>query len=300
MSATTTWCANCCGSGSVVASVKFDMAYAEIREQIAHGEISHKKCDVCGGSGSVSLDKAYYSRDSSVSLGNADTLFRRLGKPKEIHIPVLVDEVWAVFADSSHYVFGAFGIGYVGTRPSNFNIFLDKAGFRISSDEIAEMRPPCTLKQGFGPPNRVLGRGATPAEALADARAQVPAGADILAEQVVDDGQSRTIESEEPALDAAWKTARSRLPADAVVEEEKVVDNGGRGGRVAVWGINSGRITTTLSQRIPRNAKLAATGSYKKFLFWIKEDREWFVPVKVQIKFHTPVKCSATFYFQRR
>lgn len=292
MSGTT--CSNCGGSGSVVASIKFNISYRDIRDQIGHGETSYKTCDVCGGSGSVSLDKASYSHDPDVSLRNADNLFRRLGKPTQIHIPTQVDEVWVVFSDGSRYVFGAFGIGYAGTRPSNFKIFLDKAGFDISSHEIEEMQAPCTLKQGFSAPKRVLGTGVTVAEAEAAARAGVPAGAELIAVQVVDDGTSRTIESGGRTLDDAWKTARRRLPADGVVEEEKVIDTGGRGGRTSAWGANFGRTSSKLRQRMPPNADVAKS-SYKKLLFWVKEENEWFVPAKVQIKFRTPVKCSATF-----
>ena len=101
----------------------------------------------------------------------------------------------------------------------------------------------------------------------AAARAQVPPGADIVAEQLVDDGQSRGVESEEPTLDEAHKSARRRLPADAVVEEEKVVDSGDRGGSVAAWGINASRTKAKLTTGIPPSAKLAMNGSYRKLLF---------------------------------
>ncbi|MBU0494408.1 MAG: hypothetical protein KKB13_21370, partial [Chloroflexi bacterium] len=128
-------CGHCHGSGQEWQSVDLNT-----------GQVQYRTCSVCGGSGSVSVDRAYFSQYPDVSLRNALDLMQRHGQPVEICITD--DDVRVLFGNGSRYVLGGFTVGYRGTGPDFAKRFLDAAGFDVSMDDIAGMKPPVTLTAG--------------------------------------------------------------------------------------------------------------------------------------------------------
>ena len=132
-------CGQCHGSGKQRSIVYLDT-----------GETEYRTCTVCGGTGSVSVDREYYTRYPDVSLRNALSLIERLGKPVEVAVAEN-DDVQVVFPGGTRVVLGGFAVGYRGTGPDFFKRLLDVAGFDISIDEIAAMKAPVVIGAGQRP-----------------------------------------------------------------------------------------------------------------------------------------------------
>jgi hypothetical protein len=111
---------------------------------LGSGEVQYKTCTVCGGTGKVSIDRSCFTNYPDKSLEIARKLIKLHGRPIEICI-VANHDIRVIFNDGSRYILGGFTVGYYGTGPDYTKIFLDIAGFNISIDEIAEMKPPVTL-----------------------------------------------------------------------------------------------------------------------------------------------------------
>ena len=108
------------------------------------GEKKYRTCRVCQGSGKVTAERSHFSDYPDVSLRKAQELMRIHGKPLEIAISD--NDFTLSFKDNTRFILGGFAVGYRGTGPDFAKRFLDEAGFTISLDEIADMKPPLTLQ----------------------------------------------------------------------------------------------------------------------------------------------------------
>jgi len=209
-------CSHCKGSGKEFASMS-----------LVTGEINYRTCSVCGGTGSVDTERSDFTQYPDLSLRKAIDLMEEHGKPAEISIAGNND-FHVLFPDGSRYILGGFTVGYRGTGPDYTKRFLDAAGFNITMDEIAEMKPPITLTAGqpYIAPKTLLFRARTVEEAKKAALDAVPPDAEITALEVVFDGT--TVGKEEQivytTLDDASKMARARLSESAEIQEEKIED----------------------------------------------------------------------------
>lgn len=137
----TVQCFHCLGLGKEVDSVS-----------LTTGEKKYRECSVCHGSGKVSAERSHFSQYPDVSLRKAQELMQIHGKPVEIGITE--NEIMVIFKDNTRFILGGFAVGYKGTGPDYTKRLLDEAGFDLSKDDIAAMKPPITLMPGskFIPP----------------------------------------------------------------------------------------------------------------------------------------------------
>jgi hypothetical protein len=128
-------CLHCLGTGKEFDSVS-----------LTTGEKKYRQCSVCNGSGTVDAERGYFSQYPDVSLSKARELIQIHGKP--IEIGIAKNEITVLFKDNTRFILGGFTVGYKGTGPDFTKRFLDEAGFDISKDDIAAMKPPVNLLQG--------------------------------------------------------------------------------------------------------------------------------------------------------
>ncbi len=210
-------CSHCKGTGKEFASMS-----------LVTGEIKYRTCSVCGGTGSVATERSDFTQYPDLSLRKAIELMEEHGKPAEICIAGNHD-FRVLFPDGSRHVLGGFTVGYRGTGPDYTQRFLDAAGFNITKEEIAEMKPPITLTAGqpYIAPKTLLFRARTVEEAKKAALDSVPPDAEIIALEVVFDGTK--LEKWEKdvytTLDDASQRARSFLSESAEILEEKIEDD---------------------------------------------------------------------------
>jgi hypothetical protein len=181
---------------------------------------------VCNGTGSVAAEKSHFTEYPDLSLQKALQLMQRHGKPVEICIAGDHD-IRVLFTDGSRYILGGFTVGYRGTGPDYTERLLDAAGFNVSIDEIAEMKPPVTLVAGqpYVASETLVFRALTMEEARRTALESIPPDAKIIAFEIVCDGTAlKTVEGEGGSEDAAFRNANGRLPEGAVVEQKEVRD----------------------------------------------------------------------------
>lgn len=211
----TVQCSHCQGTGKVFA-----------RLSLTTGEVEYRPCSVCNGTGSVPVEKGYFTEYPDLSLENALALMRAHGRPVEICISANHD-IRVLFQDGARYILGGFTVGYRGTGPDYTKRFLDAAGFDVSRDEIAEMEPPVTLVAGqpYIPPKTLVFQAPTLEEARKAAVESVPPDARVLSLEVVCDGATvRTVEAVGVSEEAAYEEAKGRLPEGAVIEGKEVRD----------------------------------------------------------------------------
>lgn len=212
-------CSHCKGTGREVASISLDT-----------GSAKHRTCGVCDGSGKVTVEKSHYTEYPDVSLRNAIQLMQTYGKPAEIHIAGDHD-MRIVFKDGSKYMLGGFTVGYKGTGTDYTKLLLDTAGFNVTIDEIAEMKPPITLTTGqaYIAPKTLIFRAHTVEEARKAAIDSVPPSAEITAIEVVSDGTilDKTEHIVYTTFDEASRRAKSILSDRAEFLEEKIEDDAG-------------------------------------------------------------------------
>jgi hypothetical protein len=243
----TVQCLHCLGIGKELDSMS-----------LTTGEKKYRQCSVCHGSGKVSAERSHFSQYPDVSLRKAQELMQIHGKPVEIGIAE--SEITVIFKDNTRFILGGFTVGYKGTGPDFTKRFLDEAGFDISKDDIAAMKPPITLPpyeemvieapslkeakqkaQESIPPDAkiialdvlsngqqtttVTGRGATDEKAIEDAKERVSAGAVIEKQEIQDEFRTQYIGGMGDSEELALKDARSHLPAGVSVEEEKVIQS---------------------------------------------------------------------------
>ena len=244
-------CAHCGGSGREWHSVSLDT-----------GAITDRNCAVCGGTGTVAADLEYYTQYPDQSLDLARDLFKKHGKPVQIHIE-RNHRILAEFSDGARFVLGGFTVGYRGTGPDYTKWLLNSAGFCIEMDQIAAMKPPITLVAGqpYTPTETIVceaatveeakhealcklpshlravltvvreanetgvreGRGQSEAAALEDGIRRLPKGATRLAEAVAEEGAPRTLDLSASSADAARRFAEQQIPAGSVVTDIQVV-----------------------------------------------------------------------------
>jgi len=207
-------CSHCEGSGKERASMSLDT-----------GQINYRTCSVCEGTGSVAAERSHFTQYPDLSLQKAHELMRKHGKPVEICIAGNHD-IRISFEDGARYILGGFTVGYRGTGPDYCKAFLNAAGFSVSIDEIAEMRPPVTLVAGqpYIASKTLVFEASTVEEAKKVAGESVPLGAKVIALEVIRDGTPKTIEDEGSSEDIALENAKSRLPEGAIVEQKRVSD----------------------------------------------------------------------------
>ncbi len=129
-------CAHCGGKGKEFASMSLDT-----------GKVEYRTCSACKGTGKVAAERSHFTEYPDKSLEIAHELMRQYGRPVEICIAGDHD-IRVLFKDGTRYILGGFTVGYRGTGPDYTKAFLDAAGFDISIDSIADMRPPVTLLAG--------------------------------------------------------------------------------------------------------------------------------------------------------
>jgi len=129
-------CAHCGGKGKEFASMSLDT-----------GKVEYRTCSACKGTGKVAAERSHFTEYPDKSLEIAHELMRQYGRPVEICIAGDHD-IRVLFKDGTRYILGGFAVGYRGTGPDYTKAFLDAAGFDISIDSIADMRPPVTLLAG--------------------------------------------------------------------------------------------------------------------------------------------------------
>jgi len=208
-------CSHCKGTGKEWASMSLDT-----------GEVQYRTCSVCNGTGSVAAEKSHFTEYPDLSLQKALQLMQRHGKPVEICIAGDHD-IRVLFEDGSRYILGGFTVGYRGTGPDYTERLLNAAGFNISIDEIAEMKPPVTLVAGqpYVAPKTLAFSAPTIEEAKKTAQKSIPSDAKIIAYEVVCDGTTlRTVEGVGVSEDAAFQIANRCLPEGAVLEQKNVRD----------------------------------------------------------------------------
>jgi len=71
-------------------------------------------------------------------------LTEKHGKVIEVNVPGFTPEV--TFADGTVYELEDYGIGYYGTGARSFAAFLQAAGFKVSREKVAKMKPPIHLE----------------------------------------------------------------------------------------------------------------------------------------------------------
>lgn len=213
-------CSHCNGSGREFASMDLNT-----------GEKRYRTCSVCNGTGSVAAERRYFTKYPDLSLQNALQLMQRHGKPVEICV-VRDHDIRVLFKDGSRYMLGGFTVGYRGTGPEYTKRFLNAAGFDISIDDTAAMKPeegqPITLVAGQPcvALKTVVFHGPTVEEARRIAEGSVPSGARIIAFEVVHHGT--TLETTDQIVyttfDDAFRLAKSHLSERADIEQEKIED----------------------------------------------------------------------------
>lgn len=284
-------CSQCDGLGKVGMLLPI---FANLEEQIKAGyETRVRPCDVCGGTGQVSLERQFYTHNPQQSFNNFESVMRQNGPPTQIYVPKdLSEEVWMRFATGKQFVFGACAIGYKGDRPRNFLTFLRRVGYEITLDDIAEMRAPVILKRGLGPPKVTRGTGKTLLEAREDALSRLPGGVEIVAEKVIKGGSPLFAESSAPSLDAARASAKSALPNDAAVEGEEILSEPSQQ-QVCVRALSFESAMRKLKQRFPRaelsHPSVRGVFLLKKFSFSVS------FPATIRLKYSQPSTIQVTY-----
>jgi hypothetical protein len=224
-------CVHCNGSGKEWASMSLDT-----------GKVEYRTCSVCNGTGKVAAERSHFTKYPDRSLEIAHELMRRYGRPVEICIAGNHD-IRVLFKDGSRYILGGFTVGYRGTGPDYTKAFLYAAGFDISIDSIANMRPPVTLfaGQAYIPVETLVFEAPTIESAKKKATDAVPSNAEVIGLEVIRDGSLQMKEGEGVSKEAAVKNARWRIPGGAEIngiwqmpegaeiDEEKVVREGKQG-----------------------------------------------------------------------
>lgn len=123
-------CAHCEGGGKELDSV-----------DLRTGTKSFRVCSVCNGTGKVAVDRKYFTQYPDLSLQKFNGLVSQYGKPVSVLI-VANHDIRVTFRNGATYILGGFTVGYHGTGPDYTLRMLHQAGFDVSSDEIAGMKPP--------------------------------------------------------------------------------------------------------------------------------------------------------------
>jgi hypothetical protein len=238
-------CAHCGGKGKEFASMSLDT-----------GKVEYKTCGVCNGMGNVTAERSHFTEYPDRSLQIAHELMQRYGRPVEICIAGNHD-IRVLFKDGSRYILGGFTVGYYGTGPDYTKAFLGAAGFDISIDNIADMRPPVTLIAGqpYIPVKTLIFEALTIKSAKKLATDSVPLNAKLVDFVVIRDSVLQTKEGEGIAKEAAVENARRRLPNEAKVDEEKVIREG-KQGMHSVQGYSEEDVRKSAKEQLPEEAEI--------------------------------------------
>jgi hypothetical protein len=240
-------CAHCQGTGREVVSISLDT-----------GQVTYRPCSVCGGSGSVGVERSHFTTYPDQSLRNAQSLMQVHGQPVQIQI-VGNHDVRLLFADGARYILGGFTVGYRGTGPDYTERLLHAAGFDVSIDDIAAMEPPVTLVAGqpYLPLRRLVVEGETVEEARQRVHQQVPAGAEMVSVEVLREAPTLvTEEGEGDSQEAAAQQAKKSWVRDEwEVVEQKVLREAGSG-EVIVQAHAADEAKKAAWQQLGREARL--------------------------------------------
>jgi hypothetical protein len=258
---------------------------------------------VCKGTGSVSAEKSHFTSYPDRSLENARELMRCHGEPVEICIAGNHD-IRVVFRDGSRYILGGFTVGYRGTGPDYTKAFLQAAGFDISIDEIAEMRPPVTLVDGqpYIPAKSVILEAPTLLQAKTKAQEAVPPNAKFIALEVIRDGTPETVEGEGISKEAAIEAAKAHLPEGVDIDEEGVVHKA-QEGILAVQAYSDGEARDTAQRQLPPGAviqEIVCTQAVSKALLGFRHragtyEISWRSPCKAALTYRQPAAVRIRF-----
>lgn len=285
-------CTHCGGKGKVFASMS-----------LGTGKVEYRTCGVCKGTGKVAAERRHFTEYPDRSLKIAHELMRRYGRPVEICIAGNHD-IRVLFKDGSRYILGGFTVGYHGTGPDYTKAFLDAAGFDISIDSIADMRPPVTLLAGqpYIPVETREFEAPTIESAKKKAIDSVPSNAKVIDLEVIRDGAPQTKEGEGISKEKAVKNARRQMPEGAEVDEKKVVREGKQGTQsVQVYSEKDAR--EGAQKQLLEGAKIkniiCTEPASKGFLGFGRKpgtyELSWVLPWKVACKYRQPAAVRVRF-----
>jgi hypothetical protein len=285
-------CAHCGGKGKEFSSMS-----------LTTGKVEYKTCGVCKGTGKVSAGRSHFTKDPYKSLEIAQELMRRYGKPVEICIAGNHD-IRVLFKDGSRYILGGFTVGYRGTGPDHTKSFLDAAGFDISIDSIADMRPPVTLLAGqpYIPVETLVFEAPTIDSAMKKATDSVPSNAKVIDLNVIRDGALQTKQGQGISKEAAVEDARRQMPKGSEVDETKVVREGNQGTQSVQANSEEDAIESAQKQLLEgaETKKFICTEQVSKgFLGFGRKpgtyEVSWVLPWKVACNYRQPAAVKVRF-----
>ncbi|MBM3707787.1 MAG: hypothetical protein FJW61_01810 [Actinobacteria bacterium] len=196
-------CSNCNGSGKERDSIS-----------LITGEVKYRTCPVCSGTGFVDAELMHYTTYPDQSLEKARYLMQWNGKPIELCIEGNHDFI-IVFKNGNRFRLGGFTVGYRGTGPEYTKKLLDAAGFGISMDDIAEMKPPVTFWS-------IVVESPTIEEAKKKASEIESNDNSFISSEVIEDGTSKTINGRGMSKEAAVENAKDHIPKGSKIIKEDV------------------------------------------------------------------------------
>jgi hypothetical protein len=196
-------CSNCNGSGKERDSIS-----------LVTGEVKYRTCPVCSGTGFVDAELVHYTTLPDLSFEKACNLIQYYGKPIELCIAGDHDFT-IIFKNGDKYRLGGFTVGYRGTGPDYTKKLLDAAGYGISIDEIAEMKPPVTFTS-------IVIEAPTIEEVQKKASEITSTDKSFISSEVIEDGASKTIFYRERSKEAAIERAKNIIPKGSKIIKESV------------------------------------------------------------------------------
>ena len=197
-------CSNCNGSGKERDSISLDT-----------GQIKYRTCPVCSGTGFVDAELMHYTTSPDLSLEKARNLMQWNGKPVELCIAG-DHNFTIVFKNGNRFRLGGFTVGYRGTGPDYTKKLLDAAGFGISMDEIAEMKPPVTFTS-------IVIEAPTIEEAKKKASEIASTDKSFISSEVIEDGTSKTVTGRGMSNKAAIENTENRVPKGSKIIKEAIL-----------------------------------------------------------------------------
>ena len=197
-------CSNCNGSGKERDSIS-----------LVTGEVKYRTCSVCSGTGFVDAELMHYTTSPDLSLEKARNLMQWNGKPVELCIAG-DHNFTIVFKNGNRFRLGGFTVGYRGTGPDYTKKLLDAAGFGISMDEIAEMKPPVTFTS-------IVIEAPTIEEAKKKASEIASTDKSFISSEVIEDGTSKTVTDRGMSNKAAIENTKNQVPKGSKIIKEAIL-----------------------------------------------------------------------------
>ena len=269
-------CSNCNGCGKERDSIS-----------LVTGEVKYRTCSVCSGTGFVDVELVHYTTSPDLSLEKACNLIQYYGKPIELCIAGDHDFT-IIFKNGDKYRLGGFTVGYRGTGPDYTKKLLDAAGYGISIDEIAEMKPPVNFTS-------IVIEAPTVEEAKKKVSEIASTDKSFISSEVIEDGTSKTINGLERSKEAAMERAKNHIPKGSRIIKETVCLEA-KEGKVTVEANSESEAIVIARKQIPSDyyatirktvcLKPKSEGFFglrpKPGKYEINWDREWLVSIEFQ------------------